>query len=244
LVYLFLILRLFFQKETLMVFKHLIFDLDDTLLDFTGGETAALTRIFAAHGLTDTAAALRAYKDINAQVWSDIEVGGDRQMLLNTRFARLFETFGQAVNGATLEAEYRRYLDRNYRLVPGATALLRELKAAGYTLLVGTNGVASTQRQRLAHTGLLPYFDDIFISEEVGAAKPNPAFFQAVFAGHPDYDPAETMMIGDGVKPDILGATALGLATTWVNLAGKPVPADLPTERVIKSLAELPPLLG
>jgi 2-haloacid dehalogenase len=100
------------------------------------------------------------------------------------------------------------------------------------------------QRPRLAMTPVADMFDHIFISEEIGAAKPAAAFFDAVFdqLGQPARE--TVLVIGDSLTSDIDGGNGYGLDTCWFNPQGRPRTAAVPVTYEIRRLAELFSLPG
>ena len=82
---------------------------------------------------------------------------------------------------------------------------------------MGTNGVAKTQPERLVGSGINNYFDEIFISEEIGYRKPEPQFFETILDNNPDRNISNTVMIGDRLSADIVGANAVGMKSIWYN---------------------------
>jgi len=223
--------------------KYAIFDLDDTLLDFTRGETEGVTAIFNQYGVTDVAAAMTTYLTINHDIWHRIEQGAARGPLLDTRFARTFATLGMQVDGVALEAEYKGMLNHNYYTLPGATAFLTGLAQAGVTLIAGTNGTKSVQESRLAGSRITRFFDDVFISEDVGYDKPDSRFFAPIFTAYPTLTSANALMIGDSLRSDIQGATNAGLANVWFNPHHTPNSAALQPTYEVDSYAALTKLV-
>ncbi|MFC6181717.1 YjjG family noncanonical pyrimidine nucleotidase [Lactiplantibacillus daowaiensis] len=197
--------------------QYAIFDLDNTLLDFTRGETEGVTQLLHQYGAQDVTQGLHIYQQINHQVWQAIEQGAEREPLLNSRFAKTFQQLGIQVAGPVVEQQYRHHLDTNYYTLPGATQLLAQLKQAQVTLIAGTNGIKATQLRRLAGSGLAPYFDQVFISEDVGVAKPDARFFAPIFKRNPALTATNALMIGDGLQSDILGAQQAALPSVWFN---------------------------
>lgn len=197
--------------------KYAIIDLDDTLLDFTRGENEGVTQLLRENGVTDIQRGLATYVQINRNIWHQIELGADRAPLLNARFTQAFNELGVTVDGLALEKQYKAMLDHNYYTLPGAAELLADLKHAGVTVIAGTNGTKSIQLNRLRGSNLAPYFDSIFISEDVGFDKPDQRFFAPIFNHYPTMSAANTVMIGDSLHSDILGATNAHLNSVWFN---------------------------
>ncbi|ANI98269.1 YjjG family noncanonical pyrimidine nucleotidase [Pediococcus pentosaceus] len=202
--------------------KYAIFDLDDTLLDFKRGEREGLTKIMTKYGVSDLKQGFDTYTKINHQVWEAIEQGQARDALLNTRFSKAFNLLGIKVDGAAVEAEYRSSLDTNFYKLQGVDELLSDLKAAGVHLLVGTNGVKETQLRRLKGSGLEHYFEDYFISEDIGFAKPDKRFFEPMFKKYGNLT-TNAVMVGDRLQADVLGAKRAQLNSIWYNPQALPV---------------------
>ena len=197
--------------------KYVIFDLDDTLLDFQAAEQASLTTILTRYHVPDLAVAKRIYLAHNQQVWQQIEHGADRDQLLDQRFKIVFAKLGITVDGPKVQHQYNDLLGQGFQVLPGVAPMLTKLRAAGLVLLIGTNGVQDTQIKRLVGSGLANQFDHVFISETVGFAKPDRRFFDAIFATYPDLSPKNTVMVGDSLASDIAGATNVGLPSIWFN---------------------------
>lgn len=197
--------------------KYIIFDLDDTLLDFQKGEVEGVKKILKTNGVADIHQGFSTYQTINQKVWQQIESGVPRQPLLDTRFSKTLALFDIDANGVKLEAEYREMLNHNFYTLPGAAALLDSLKQNDFILFVGTNGVKKTQFDRLEGSGLLKYFDDYFISEDIGFSKPSTEFFSPIFKKYQQLTRENTFMIGDRLQSDILGANRVGLRSIWYN---------------------------
>lgn len=221
----------------------LFFDLDNTLLDFNWAEQRALRRAFQEAGLEPTPALLARYHAINIRQWELLEEGAlTREQVLVSRFELLFAERGISLSAKAVDDRYEALLAEGHRFVPGAEALLDSLR--GRTrMFIASNGCAAVQAGRIASAGIAPYFEKIFISEELGADKPSRAFFQRCFAEIPGFDPAHALMIGDSLTSDIRGGINAGIRTCWFNPQGKPARADIVPDFEIRALAELPALL-
>jgi len=223
--------------------KYAIFALADTLLDFTRGEPEGVTAILNQYGAPDVPAAMNTYLTINHGIWQRIEQGADRGPLLDTRFARTFAAFGMIVDGPAIEAQYKSMLNHNYYTLPGATVLLTQLAQAGVTLIAGTNGTKSVQESRLAGSGIATFFDQIYISEDVGYDKPDQRFFAPIKAAYPAMTATNTLMVGDSLRSDIQGAINAGLANVWFNPHHTANPAAFRPTFEVDSYAGLTPLI-
>ena len=112
------------------------------------------------------------------------------------------------------------YLTNTYcRLMTDAEEVVRYL-AGKYPLTVVSNGFIECQHYKMEHTGLLPYFKHIVLSEEVNIQKPNPQIFEEAIEMNrteiPGLQKSEVIMIGDSYTSDIAGAKAAGIDSLWV----------------------------
>lgn len=220
-------------------YKTLLFDIDDTLLDFKAAEKSALAKLFDEVGIPFTEELNETYQEVNHGLWQQFEKGEiDRDQVLNGRFSRLFERFDKVVDGEVYEQKYRNYLDEGHQLIPGALELIKDL-AQQYDLYVVTNGVSKTQYRRLTESGLLPYFKDIFVSEDTGYQKPMPEYFDYVFVRIPNFDRSTTLLIGDTLTSDIQGSVNVGLDSCWYNPQGKTNPLVITPTYELSELAEI-----
>lgn len=200
-----------------MKYKHLLFDADDTLLDFQASEQAALKGLFESLGLTMTPSIINKYHEINHGLWAAFERGEvTKDQILQTRFRKLFEEIGFEVDRPNLEVEYQEMLASGHMVIPGTFELLDQLRDH-FELYIVSNGVASTQYNRLHASGLFPYFQNIFISEETGYQKPQIEFFHYVFDRIPNFDASKALIIGDSLSSDIQGGVNANIDTCWYN---------------------------
>lgn len=198
-------------------YQTLLFDVDDTLLDFGAAEKLALQLLFEDQKMLLTSEIETHYKLINQGLWRSFEEGKmGRDEVLNTRFSILFREYGQEVEGALLERKYRSYLEEGHQLVDGAFELITDLQHQ-YDVYIVTNGVSKTQDRRLRDSGLYPLVKDIFVSEDTGYQKPMKEYFDVVFERIPNFSVEKALIIGDSLSADILGGNLAGLDTCWFN---------------------------
>ena len=224
--------------------KYVLFDVDDTLLDFGKAESAAIGKTFERIGIPATEELIRRYSEINAQQWARFERGEiSRERLLTERFDILFSELGvHNIPSEMAQACYEYLLGIGHYFVDGAEALLEALKDK-YELYIVSNGNASVQDRRLKSAGIIPYFSDIFISERVGFNKPSAEFFDACFERIPGFERDKAIIVGDRLTSDILGGINAGVKTCWFNPKGEAPDPDIPADYEIKHLGELPALL-
>ncbi|MBG9774747.1 YjjG family noncanonical pyrimidine nucleotidase [Brevibacillus laterosporus] len=220
-------------------YQTLLFDVDDTLLDFGAAESLALHFLFKDQNILLTSEIEAHYKSINQGLWRDFEEGKiDRDEVINTRFSILLKEYDQEVDGALLEKNYRSYLEEGHQLVTGAFELITSLHSH-YDIYIVTNGVSKTQYKRLRDSGLYPLCKDIFVSEDTGFQKPMKEYFDYVFARIPNFSVEKGLLIGDSLSADIKGGQLAGLDTCWFNPELKPNDTDIVPTYQIQKLDEL-----
>lgn len=222
--------------------KNILFDLDDTLLDFKMAEKVALTKTLEWAGINPDQRAIDHYSKINSRQWERLEAGEiTRAQVKLSRFEIFFREEGIGADPAQAAARYEHLLGQGHYWIPGAKELLKTLQGE-YRLYLATNGTASVQHGRMESAGMKGYFQDIFISEELGADKPSLEYFRICFDRIPDFKPEETLMVGDRLTSDILGGNRAGIATVWYNPEKLPAPEQPKPTYTITSLDQLPGL--
>ena len=225
------------------MFRTILLDLDDTILDFGAAEYAAVSKTFRQVGLEPTEELIERYREINLSQWEAYERGEiSRDTVLIRRYEILFRELGVSLDAQSTEDIYRGYLQIGHYFVEGAVELLEYL-APKYDLYLASNGVAATQYSRLESAGIGHYFKEIFISETTGHHKPEKAYFDYCFAKIPNFDPEKTLIIGDSLTSDICGGRNAGIRTCWFNPNHKPRRADITPDYEINSLSALHTLL-
>lgn len=222
-----------------MNYKTLLFDVDDTLLDFQATEKQALQKLFQAQGVTLTTEIEQAYKRMNHGLWQAFERGErTRDQVTNERFGLFFGTLGLSVDSLAVEKQYRSFLDEGHHLLGNSYQIIADLSQKA-NLYVVTNGVSKTQYRRLTDAKLLPFFKDIFVSEDTGYQKPMPEYFAYVFDRIPHLDKKETVIIGDSLTSDIQGGLISGIDTVWLNSKGERESEKIQPTYTIQQLDEI-----
>lgn len=221
--------------------RWLLLDLDGTLLDYQQASEAALRATLTEIGVDDTGAHRRRFRELNDRRWHAYERGAITVAELRRgRWADLLDEIGAPVDPAGASDVYVGYLSRQAQLMDGA---LRVLTAAAERCRLGliTNGFADVQRPRLAASGVLEHAEVVVISDEVGAAKPDRAIFEAAFARMGGPDREQVAIVGDSLRADVAGGLAYGIDAIWFNPAGRVAGPEAP--RPTHEIATLDDLL-
>ena len=222
-----------------MPYTWLLFDADETLLDYASAEAVAIERAsldrlgcFQPHYLTT-------YRQINKALWQAYERGEvTREALRSQRFSQWLEVIGANDDGAAFGEHYLLRLGECGHLIPDAIETIEALRKR-FRLALITNGFSQVQRSRLARTPFPDWFAPMIISEEVGASKPDLAIFDIAMRAMGSPKPSEVLLIGDSLTSDMAGGINYGLDTCWFNPEGLERPAGLAITHEIATLPEL-----
>jgi len=223
--------------------EFLFLDLDDTILDFHKAERIAIRKTLLDFGVEPTEEILARYHVINKWHWEQLELGKlTRKQVQEERFHVLFSELGREVDGEKIAKTYMENLAIGHYFLPGAEEAVIELHKK-YRLFLASNGNASVQKGRMTSANLYRFFEQVFVSQEVGFDKPSKAYFDACFARIPGFDPRKAIMVGDSLTSDIRGGINAGLRTVWVNPDHKENHTDIRPDYEIESIKELEDLL-
>ncbi len=227
-------------------FDIILWDVDQTLLDFGKSQREALSRSFMRYERTMGEDTLALYVSINDDYWKRHERGEvTKKELLTGRFASLFSRLGITDIPVDAFADfYQKALGEVYYFRDDAKRLCRELKEEGFWQYALTNGVSSTQRSKLRLSGLDQLLDDVFVSEEMGEPKPSPVYFEKCFQRIPDFVRERALLVGDSLTSDIQGANNARVSCCWYNPEKKKNDTPLRIDYEIRNLWELKDLLG
>ena len=195
--------------------ETLLFDLDNTLLDFNQAERIAVSKTLENFQITPAPSILKRYSELNLAQWKLLEQGKiSREQVKLRRFQLLFSE--QNIDAPAEEAAkiYEFLLAHGHYFMDGAEELLETLYGK-YRMYLVTNGTLSVQKGRLKSANISRYFEDIFISEELGYNKPSIEYFEKCFSKIPDFKKKNTAIIGDSLSSDIQGGINAGIKTIW-----------------------------
>ena len=222
--------------------EFLFLDLDDTILDFHKAERIAIAKTIRNFGVEPTEEILELYHKINKWHWEQLELGKlTRAQVLVNRFGVLFEKLGREADPVACARSYENNLSIGHYFLPGAEEAVKRLHKK-YRLFLVSNGTAVVQQGRMTSAGLYPYFEQVFISQEIGFNKPDKAYFDACFVQIPGFDREKALVVGDSLTSDIQGGINAGVKTVWVNPEHRSCGGIRP-DYEIESLSQLEKLL-
>ena len=221
--------------------QTILWDVDNTLLDFNASERAAMWKLFSEFALVECSEALLArYSVINDGFWQRLERGElCKAEILPGRFAQFFAEYGidPGLAGAFNEryqlaiADTVVFRDKSLELVKSLRGRVRQYAVS--------NGTVAAQTRKLERSGLDRLLDGVFLSEQLGVEKPNPAFFDKLFAQIGPEARSTALIVGDSLTSDMQGGLNAGIKTCWYNPERKPLPAAYPVDFVISDLWEI-----
>ncbi|MBI1194061.1 MAG: noncanonical pyrimidine nucleotidase, YjjG family [Bacteroidetes bacterium] len=200
--------------------RHLFFDLDNTLWDFTRNSASVLEELHARFslanvGIPTAAAFVERYEVHNEQAWKMYREGQlDHERLRWERYWRTLADFGCDNRKLAIELSgaYLETLAAQKLLMPGARQLIQQLHGQ-YPLHIVTNGFEEVQHNKLKYSGLDAYFLSVTTAEGAGVAKPDPRIFRSALAVAGAL-PEESLYIGDHATTDS-SALAVGMHFLW-----------------------------
>ena len=217
----------------------ILFDVDGTLLDFNAAERKALVETLEHYGWPADAATQDLYRQINSQLWAALERGEiKKDRLVVERFHRFMGEIGVEGDAAQANRYYLDHLGSHADVMPGALDALRELAEVA-SLAVVSNGVARVQYSRLEAAGIMPYIDEVFVSEKLGVEKPSRKFFDIALRTLGIENRSKVLVVGDSLAADIQGGVNAGLHTCWFNPEGKEAEGKARPNYTVASFDEL-----
>ena len=219
-----------------MKYKAVLFDNDDTLMDFQAGNRNAVNRLMDELGYRHPDR-YEQYEEINLGCWALLEEGKMTQRELKTeRFARFMARYGVEGDPVRTGERFVELLGEQSILLPHAEETVRRI-AEKLPVIIVTNGITAVQKKRFAKSPLKDLAAAVVISEEIGVAKPDPEMFRIALRPF-GIAPEDALMIGDRLSGDILGANNAGLDACWYNPAGLPLTGGVHAEYIISDIRD------
>lgn len=214
--------------------KHIFWDLDHTLWDFDTNAHDTLVGLYTDFDLVNELGGATAdefiavYKKINEECWDLYRKGRmEKDVLRTVRYQLTFEHFGSHNTAVAddLGWAYMKECPKKTKVMPGTFEVLEAFNGK-YKQHIITNGFMEVQEVKQTGSGLRPYFDIVVCSEEVGEKKPHPDVFHFAM-NKASAKPEESVMIGDGIEVDAVGANKVGMTGIWFNPNGQECTEDV-----------------
>ena len=198
----------------------IFFDLDHTLWDFEKNSALTFEKILREHQVDiDVPKFIKVYIPSNLSFWKLYrEEKISKEELRYQRLKTVFDALDFQISDAKIDLladAYIAHLPFNNHLLPNTIDILDYLRPK-YRLHIITNGSQDIQDKKLKNANIYRYFDQIINAEMAGVKKPNPIIFKLALekAGTA---PEKSLMIGDSLEADILGALASGFHALHFN---------------------------
>jgi len=223
--------------------KAILFDIDNTLLDFDKCSKSSILLACKKHNVPYSDELFRIFRKTTDIMFRQIEDGEiSREDLRRTRWKVVFDALNiQGIDPVLFEDDFRVWLVDSFEEVDGATEIVKYLSTK-YDLYCASNAPAGQQEHRMELAGLKKYFKNIFVSGNIGFYKPNKDFFDYCFSTFDNLKKDEVLMCGDDIHADMKGAISYGLPTCFYNKYKKEIIDCNPTY-TITSLLELKNIL-
>ena len=219
-----------------MHYRAILFDNDDTLMDFQTGNRNAINQLMNELGYHDPNR-YDQYETVKLECWADLEQGLIKQSQVRMeRFVRFFARYPVHGDARQAAERFAWLLGQQSIMLPHAEDTIRHI-VKHLPVVIVTNGMTSIQESRFALSPLKTLVTDIVISEEIGFSKPDPEIFFSALRSL-NVLPKDALMIGDGINSDIRGANNAGIDACWLNPSGKTLPIDVHAEYMIKDIRE------
>jgi YjjG family noncanonical pyrimidine nucleotidase len=200
-------------------YRHLFFDLDNTIWDFNLNSYYALKHTFEMYHLdmNHYEKFFGIYLTNNERLWDLYRQNKiTKEELSKSRFEISFlETGIEGINAVDFNRDYLSQMPLQTRLCDGARNVLEKLSEK-YDMHIITNGFAEVQYKKLEKSDLVHFFKKVFVSEEIKSPKPAPEIFHHALKSC-NARKKESLMIGDSWEVDIVGALEIGMDQVFYN---------------------------
>lgn len=196
----------------MMKFTTVFFDIDYCLLDTPTSERRIIRELYAQQGQQVGDEVGDEYREINRRLWVYLDRGEiTRERLYVMRFQELFQRHPFFKSPEEVAPWFLDRLARAYDPQPGAAHLLKRLRDSGVRIFTASNGIGEIMNGRVENAGLSQYLTGKFAADDVGAMKPDPAYFHHIFCRSGETDLSRTLMVGDNPVTDVNGAVDYGM---------------------------------
>lgn len=208
-------------------YEYILFDADGTLFDFKKSEAEALKLATSRVNVKIDDEGVEMYSAINDSLWKALERGEIKKDVLRVRRFELFgERYGFDCDFNELAAIYTDELAEQCFQIDGAYEICASLFGK-YRLFIITNGIEYVQKRRLSLSTLKDFFEQVFISGEIGCEKPSGKFFDVVESRISGFDRKKALVVGDSLTSDMAGGIGAGIDCCFYNPDKKKIPESM-----------------
>lgn len=201
-----------------MKLDTIIFDLDDTLLNFRESERICFRSTMQHFGILENKIDVSLFAELSKRRWKLYTDGNcGFSDALHGRFTDYANKKDIVLNAKDTDDYFEKQLSFSAILFPDVIPSLEKLAKKGYRLYLATNGVTTTQNEKLKISNLFKYFDGVFISESIGFCKPSKEYFEYMQKHIPNFNTEKTLMVGDSLITDIPLATQNNVKACRIN---------------------------
>lgn len=223
-----------------MKYATVLFDADDTLFDFYRTGQKSFIKAFASLGIKADENDYDVYSEINQKRWDLYSVGKiTKRDVVIGRFEEYSAVKGIIFDINAFYELYEDNLSETAILLPETVNVLKTLKSLGVRIFLITNGLSKVQRGRLAISGVADYFDNVFISDEIGHNKPSKEYFDYISERIPDFNKTNTLIVGDSLVSDITLGVNNGVDSCHFNPHGISAKNEIKPTYEIAKMSEL-----
>ncbi len=218
------------------MYKYILIDLDNTLINFDESVEISLKTIFDNVGVNMEYTAFKnIYKEINSKLWKDVERGIlEKSKVSSMRFDKLLNScLDLNVDPIHYSNMYLDSLKQSVILYDDTISTLEYL-IKKYKIIVVTNGIEEVQKNKIENSVLKKYFMGYVTSEKAGCAKPCQKIFDNALQFFNDVKKEEVIMIGDSYSADIEGAVNYGIDSVWITSESNKKEATYSVSRLLE----------
>ncbi len=220
-------------------FTTILWDNDNTLMDFEYSMYKALRACFDAFGLYIDDKIIARYEVINTEYWKRLERGEvTKAELLDGRFVDLFNELGYKVDVPEFRKLFQVELGLYYQYLDNSIEICKSLYGRVKQYIV-TNGVKETQIRKITSAGFADLVEEIFISGDIGYEKPRKEFFDHCLSKIEEKDLSKILIVGDSLTSDIAGGNNANISTCWYNPKKKTADSKYHIDYEIQNLKQI-----
>lgn len=211
------------------IYKKLLFDLDNTLIDDDENRKYAIKQILIKRKEEPTDERIEDFIKLDNQFWKDRAEGKIKdpyefktkeekaEWVRTQRFLKYFENISFK-EGSSINDEYIKYLSENIIPIKNAQEIIKYLYEKHYEIHIVTNGPTKAVENKLGKINVRKYITGIYTAEEAGHMKPRHEFFEKFFDKINDYKKDYMLIIGDELEKDVAGGNQNGIDSCWLNI--------------------------